>query len=156
VSNITINKRIFSPWIIASYLIIIGVLISSDIQTQFLQFAWHGDPSPRELGEITKKYIQVNDLPISDSDGIHIKAFPPQPVWHTNRFIYTTEEASQLSKKLNVITLKQLNPVFISYQDETNNQVISSICKEVWQPINETILNRKIHLCRHSKLKELL
>ena len=155
-SNIIINKKVFSPWIIASYLIIIGVLVSSDIQTQFLQFAWSGDPSPRELGEITKKYIQVNDLPISDSDGINIKAFPPQPVWHTNRFIYTTEEASQLSKKINVITLKHLNPVFISYEDETNIEVISSICKEVWQPINETILNRKIHLCRHSKLKELL
>jgi hypothetical protein len=155
-SYITIARKVFSPWILISGLIIIRVLISNDIQPQFLQFAWQGDPSPRELGEITKKYIAVNDLPISDSDGIHIKAFPPQPVWHTNRFIYTTEEISHLSKKLNVPTLKHLNPVFISYEDEANSQAISSICMGVWQPINETILNRKIRLCRHPKLRELL
>lgn len=155
-SNIIRAKKVFSPWIMISGLIILGILVSNDIQPQFLQFAWQGDPSPRELGEITKKYIAVNDLPISDSDGIHIKAFPPQPIWHTNRFIYTTAEVSQLSQKLNIPTLKHLNPVYISYEDETNNQAISSICSRVWQPINETILNRKIRLCRHSKLRELL
>ncbi|OYQ62902.1 hypothetical protein B9G53_19855 [Pseudanabaena sp. SR411] len=143
-------------WLVLGLLIYLSILISGDISSEFIEFAGVGRTYPREIGAIISKYIADNDLPISDSKYIYAGSVPPQPTWYTNRFVYTTLELPNLPKKLNLPSLKHLNFVYLIYEDEKPNDQINEACQNSWQDIPETIMSRRVRLCRSEKLQNLL
>jgi hypothetical protein len=142
-------------WIVIFLIITTNIIVNNNIQLKFVRFAWDGPEYPKEVGSIIQKYVAVNDLPLSDSEYISTNTWPPQKLWYTNRFVYTTLESPKLSQKLN-FNLKQLHPVFLAYEDEISSQQVQTICKDKWQSILETVRGKKVHLCRSDVLQEFL
>jgi hypothetical protein len=144
------------PWLALIIIGTLGIFTNKDVSSEFVKFAGSGGAFPREVGAIIQKYITPDDLPISDSPMIFIGSVPPQPTWYANRFVYTTQGLTYIKDRLHLSNLKDLNPVFLSYEDEAASSQIEEFCHDSWQAIPERIMNKKVHLCRNEKLKLLL
>ncbi len=144
------------PWLALIIFASLGAFTNQNVKSEFVKFAGVGGAFPREVGAIVQKYISPDDLPISDSPMIFIGSVPPQPTWYANRFVYTTQGLTYLKDRLHLSNLNNLNPVFLSYEDEVIRSEIEDFCRDSWQSIPETIMNKKVHLCRNQKLRSLL
>jgi hypothetical protein len=149
--------KIFSylAWLGLGLLLTLSIYANTNNTKEFMEFAGSGLSYPSEIGVIIQKYIANDDLPLSDSNGISVRSIPPQPTWYANRFIYGSAEIFDLSRRVNMPNLKNLNPVFLRFEDETPSQHIQSLCQNSWETIPENIGDRKVSLCRNKKLKEL-
>ena len=143
-------------WLGLALLVTISIYANTDNVVQFMEFAGNGSSYPSEIGVIIQKHIADSDLPISDSDRISVRSIPPQPTWYANRFIYGSAEIFDLSRRINMPNLKNLNPVFLIFEDAPPSQHIQNLCQDSWEKIPETIRGRKVSLCRNKKLKELI
>ena len=146
----------FLSWLGLALLVTISIYANTDNVVQFMEFAGNGSSYPSEIGVIIQKHIADSDLPISDSDRISVRSIPPQPTWYANRFIYGSAEIFDLSRRINMPNLKNLNPVFLIFEDAPPSQHIQNLCQDSWEKIPETIRGRKVSLCRNKKLKELI
>jgi hypothetical protein len=142
------------PWLAMITLGTLVVFTNQNVSSEFVKFAASGEAFPREVGAIVQKHIAPDDLPISDSPMIFIGVVPPQPTWYANRFVYTTQGLTYLKDRLHLSNLNNLNPVFLSYEDEVTRSEIEDFCHDSWQSIPETIMNKKVHLCRSKNLKK--
>jgi len=136
--------------------LILSFFASKDVSSELLKFAGSGGSYPREIGAIVQKYIVETDLPISDSPKIFIGSVPPQPTWYANRFVYRTPDLPNLIRRSNLSNLKHLNPVFLIYADEKPSPQVQEFCKDSWQSIPETIMDKNVLICRSNKLRDLL
>ena len=146
----------FLAWLVLVVLISLSIYSNTDNVKEFMEFAGSGLSYPSEIGVIIQKYIGDNDLPLSDSDGISARSIPPQPTWYTNRFIYGSPEIFDLSRRLNMPNLKNLNPVLMRFENEAVGQPVQSLCQDSWETIPETLSNKRVSLCRSKRLKELI
>jgi hypothetical protein len=149
--------KIFSylAWLGLGLLLTLSIYANTNNTKEFMEFAGSGLSYPNEIGVIIQKYIANDDLPLSDSNGISVRSIPPHPTWYANRIIYGSAEIFDLSRRVNMPNLKNLNPVFLRFEDETPSQHIQSLCQNSWETIPENIGGRKVSLCRNKKLKEL-
>jgi hypothetical protein len=150
------------------FVVIIGFIILTS-RTQFMKFkdVRVGSNINQDLGVLVAQNIKFDDLPITNprplsvvpllQNSLVVQPLPPQALWHTNRYIYDVSQLKQLIEqgKLNLVHVKNMNPVFLAYKEEKIDNDVSSICQGKWIELEQKVDNRRVVACKTNELSRL-
>lgn len=149
--------------------ILAGIIISSSMP-QFDIESGRLNPDKIEYGRLLEKNFSDNDLLMEDCPicgsrvsyffpwNLRVRPYPqPDVMWYSHKAVYYYKELAYLTAKgiLNVDHLSKMQPVFLSYKDETEDTAADLFCSDQWVELKEKILGRTVVVCRSPELKKL-
>ena len=143
---------------VSIFIVSLGLMMIFSSSDRVIKFAGVDGKINQDKGYLVARNITFDDLPITNDKSLVVgMLFPPQPVWYTNRYIYSPSQLKNLLSqgKLNVENLKKMKPVFLAFRDEPINTNVSSLCEGKWIDLLEKVGDREVIACRASELHRL-
>ena len=139
------------------FIVLLGLMMIFSSRTGVTKFAGVGGNINQDKGFLVARNIAFDDLPITNDESLVVDPSPPQPLWYTNRFIYSPSQLKNLLSqgKLNVENLKKMKPIFLAFRDEPINTNVSELCEGKWIDLVEKVDGREVIACRSSELHPL-
>lgn len=140
------------------FVTVLGVIIVTNSVGEVKEFAAIVDRPDvaQEIGFLLSKNVASMELPITDVPNLVVGAYPPNPIWYGNRYIYDYQQVKGLHLRANSHNLKSMNPVFLTYKDTLLNSSVSSICQGKWIDLTEKVESREIVACKDAELRRLV